>query len=83
MSGVVPEALSFAFECVSPGTRFAGAKLEIENVPLVVRCESCDAESRLDEPFFFCPKCGGFSLTVVSGDEMNVASVDVDDGEVL
>ena len=38
MSGVVPEALQFAFEVVCRGTPAEGATLEVERVPAICWC---------------------------------------------
>jgi hydrogenase nickel incorporation protein HypA/HybF len=44
LSGVVPEALQFAFEALSDGTPAAGATLTIEPVPARFWCEPCRQE---------------------------------------
>src|SRR6185437_8393479 len=41
LSGVVPEALQFAFEPLAPGTLAEGAALDIENVPARFWCHGC------------------------------------------
>src|SRR4051794_33018733 len=42
LSGIVPEALAFAFEALAPGTLAATARLEMEPVPVVCYCPVCD-----------------------------------------
>ncbi len=44
LSGVVEEALQFAFEALSDDTLAKGGALEIERVPARYRCENCHAE---------------------------------------
>ena len=58
LSGVVPEALGFAFEALSQGTPAEGAVLEMETESARFSCETCgDLDlNRLD---FICPNCGG------------------------
>src|SRR5262245_12183363 len=41
LSGVVPEALEFAFEALVPGTPAEGAQLAIESVPARFWCATC------------------------------------------
>jgi len=41
LSGVVPEALQFAFEALTPGTLAEGAALDIENIPAKFWCSAC------------------------------------------
>ena len=40
LSGVVPDALQFAFEALTPGTAAEGAELLIDNVPARFWCQS-------------------------------------------
>jgi len=44
LSGVVPEALRFAFAALKTGSPAAAAELEIEEVPAVGWCADCAAE---------------------------------------
>ena len=66
LSGVVAEALEFAFEGMKDGTPAADATLEIESAPAVFRCLDCGARPELFEMSFECPACGG-PLIVDSG----------------
>lgn len=42
LSGVVPEALEFAFDVVVRGSIAQGAKLKIERIPVTCYCLSCN-----------------------------------------
>jgi hydrogenase nickel incorporation protein HypA/HybF len=44
MTGVVPEALQFAWDLATDGTPAAGSRLQIERVPLAIACARCNAE---------------------------------------
>ena len=61
LANVVPDALSFAFEALTQDGPFAGARLELEEEPLVLRC-ACSASfspGHTRELFFApCPACG-------------------------
>jgi hydrogenase nickel incorporation protein HypA/HybF len=78
---VVPDTLEFYFEFVARGSVCEGARLEQELVPAVVRCEDCSREWALDMPIFRCP-CGG-AAQVVSGDEFEVESIEVEEAECI
>jgi hydrogenase nickel incorporation protein HypA/HybF len=77
MSGVVPEALNFAFSVVTQGTIAADATLEIETVAVVCYCHCCQAEFSPDDLFYQCPTCGQFSTDVRSGQEIELASLEI------
>lgn len=79
VSGVVPEALAFAWDVATAGTAAAGATLEIEPVPLTLRCGDC-GEITLDDtlPRFVCPRCGDPAV-VVRGRELELTLMEIDD----
>ena len=76
---VVPSALEFAFELVTQGTSLEGAELRIETVPAAGRCGACGAEGRLDWFPFVCTTCGSDGLELISGEELLVEAIEVDD----
>ena len=75
LSGVIPEALEFAFEVLIQGTIAENAQLEIETIPAVCHCPNCD---RLFEPeayVYQCPHCQQISSDIVRGQELDLVSV--------
>jgi hydrogenase nickel incorporation protein HypA/HybF len=75
---VVPASLAFYFDIVARGTPCAGARLEQTLVPARARCEGCRRAWEL-EPFRFrCAGCGQ-PAEVVSGDELEVESIEVEE----
>ena len=76
---VVPDSLSFYWAFVSQGTACEGARLEIEHVPVRLRCAPCEYEWQVEIAAFRCPHCGGSEVTVASGDELEVESIDVEE----
>lgn len=80
MNGAVPDALEFAFSVLSPETMFEGAELEIESVPVKLRCPRCGAESVAEELAYFCPECGA-RAEIVSGQELYIDYFEGDDGK--
>jgi len=77
---VVPASLAFSWELVSRGTPCEGARLEQEVVPARLRCENCDQEWAVEAAAFRCPACGA-GATVVSGQELEVQSIVVEERE--
>jgi hydrogenase nickel incorporation protein HypA/HybF len=78
LSGVVPEALQFAFEALAPGTPAEGAKLAIENVPARFWCAACAREFQSDNLFAECPDCHQFSGDLRAGREMELTSMEIE-----
>jgi hydrogenase nickel incorporation protein HypA/HybF len=78
LSGVVPDALSFAFEALTPGTLAEGAQLAIEPVPARFWCARCTREFQSDDLFGECPDCHNCSGELRAGREMELASLEID-----
>jgi hydrogenase nickel incorporation protein HypA/HybF len=77
LSGVVPEALEFAFDVVTQGSMAEGAALEIERVPAACYCPACDLEFEPDSSFYECPRCKSLDVKVRRGRELDVAWLEV------
>ena len=74
---VVPDSLTFSWQLLTEGGPLEGCELAIEHVPAVVFCADCGAESKLDWPVFHCPACESTDVTLVSGEEFLVVSIDL------
>jgi hydrogenase nickel incorporation protein HypA/HybF len=80
LSGVVKEALEFSFELAAEETACAGAILEIEDVNVKVYCSSCEQRKTLSDDYLFCcPTCGSPTPEILTGRELELVSVEVDD----
>lgn len=78
LAGVVKEALLFCFDLAAAGTAIEGARLQIEDVPLSVRCPQCCAERQLPSPQHLrCPVCDTLTPEVVRGRELELAALEV------
>ena len=77
LSGVVPEALRFAFEAVTHGTIAEGGVLEIEAVTVVCHCRSCDASFEPEDVIYVCPRCGRVSAELRQGRELELVEMEV------
>lgn len=80
ISGVMPEALDLAFECLVKGTPHEGAKLDITILPLKLKCPFCGTRfGASDQGAIYtpCPNCGEeFGHIVEQGKEMLVARIE-------
>jgi hydrogenase nickel incorporation protein HypA/HybF len=74
---VVPDALAFCWTMLTEGTALGGCTLEIEQVPAVILCAGCREETTLDVPLMICPACESDDVTLLSGEEFQVASLDL------
>jgi hydrogenase nickel incorporation protein HypA/HybF len=79
LSSVVPDAVEFCFEACSLGTLLEGARINIIRVPGRGYCLDCAADTPLDALFGACQSCGSYQVKIVSGEEMRVREIEVDD----
>ena len=81
LAAVVPSSLRFCFEVAAKGTPLEGAALAIEEVPVDARCNDCGRQWTIEGPVFSCPDCGGGSIEMLSGRELDIVSLEVADEE--
>lgn len=75
---VAREALEFAFEAARLGTLAADAELEIESVPMIVRCVSCGPVcDPAHEVCLICARCG-LPLEIVAGAEIQLEYIELE-----
>jgi len=79
LSSVVPDAVEFCFEACSQGTLLEGARINIIRIPGSGTCLDCGADTPLTALFDACQSCGGYQVKVVSGEEMRVREIEVDE----
>jgi len=75
---IVPDSMAFYFDLVARGTVCEDARLEYEVVAARLRCKPCRYEWDVTEPAFRCPVCDGARVVVLSGEELEVESIEVE-----
>lgn len=78
LSGVEPQLLAQAFPIASAGTVADGATLYLDSLPVRVRCQVCGAETNASVNRLLCAECGAWQTQLLSGDELLLASVELD-----
>jgi len=79
MAGLNGDSLKFAFDILAKGTISENAVLLIEDVPFNVHCPDCDNDFNPDDFTLRCPTCGGTSIEIKSGREMEIDYILVED----
>ena len=76
LAGIVPDALTFAFEVARDGTALAGASLVVEQIAAQAYCGPCAEEFAVGmPPFFWCPRCDRPSTELRSGRELEITGI--------
>lgn len=77
VSGVVPEALEFAFDVTTQGTLAEGAQLNLELVPAICNCSNCSTKFQPVDLYYQCPQCGALSSQIIQGKEIEIVSLEI------
>ena len=78
MSGVVIEALEFAWEAATQNSVAEGSELRIHSVDARARCPECAQEFDVENFYSPCPGCGAFGYEIFRGQELKVRAITVD-----
>jgi hydrogenase nickel incorporation protein HypA/HybF len=82
LASVIPESLEFCWGIVSDGTQLEGSRLVVNMLPVVVHCDSCGQDAELEGvQSFRCPKCGEPCSDMRQGRELEIDSIEIEDGE--
>ena len=79
LAGVDVDSLQFGFECIVKDTEWERVALEVESIPRVQRCPKCGHEFRMTDFDPECPQCGEFATLCISGEELDIAYMEVDE----
>jgi hydrogenase nickel incorporation protein HypA/HybF len=81
LSGIDAEALTFCFDALVSDTDLAPVALEIERSAHRRRCAPCGTEFEVDVLAFdaSCPFCGNAKTDFVTGDELEIAYLEVEE----
>ncbi|EON22097.1 MULTISPECIES: hydrogenase maturation nickel metallochaperone HypA [Nocardioides] len=75
---VIPETLVYCWDLVTADGPLAGARLEIDHIPVVLSCHTCGAETTVEHALVLtCSACGGGNTQPIRGEEFMVTSLDL------
>ena len=77
-SDVVPVVIREYFAVAAKGTICEGAEIKITRIPVTMRCRTCGWQGGVDKRHIVCGGCGGTSLSLISGREFYVESLEAE-----
>ena len=75
LSLIIPEYLEELYPVAAKDSILANAKLTICMVPGLAECENCYEIFNVIENKGFCPNCGSFERTVLSGKDFSIREI--------
>jgi hydrogenase nickel incorporation protein HypA/HybF len=79
MAAIDQEALRFCFEAMIQETDLESLELGIETCPRRHRCQVCGHEFVVRDYDSRCPQCASLKTTCISGDELELAYLEVEE----
>lgn len=76
LSGVVPDALQFAFQALKDAYVARDAGLDVTWVEALCRCDTCHTDFSFTDHGYICPGCGEPALTILRGRELELTRVE-------
>lgn len=81
LAAVDPDSLQFCFDVLKQEAGFNDLQLEIEFLRRRHHCEDCQREFNVQDYDLHCPACGEPTTLCVSGDELQLAYLEVEEHE--
>lgn len=79
LSNVLADSLHFSFNSIVENTPLQNSRLDIEALPIKIKCGDCNEINTTNDFIFTCPICSSSSISVISGDEMIISSIQLRD----
>lgn len=73
---IVPDIFRFAFGETVRDTVAEGAEVDIEILPVKMKCKKCKSDVMIIDNSFACDKCGSADMEIIQGKELYVKSIE-------
>jgi hydrogenase nickel incorporation protein HypA/HybF len=77
LSSIVDDSVAFYWDIISKDTLCENAQLHFKRLPAELVCLDCDHQYQLEDDLMPCPNCGSPRIRVLSGDEFNLESIEI------
>jgi hydrogenase nickel incorporation protein HypA/HybF len=78
LSSIVDDSVQFYWNVISQDTICEDANLHFKREPARLVCLNCQTEYTLEDELTPCPNCGSARVRVLSGDEFNLESIEIE-----
>jgi hydrogenase nickel incorporation protein HypA/HybF len=79
MAGIEYYALDTALEMAVKNTLLENTEIKVNKIQAIARCTDCNNEFEINHITDECPKCGCFFNDVISGKELKIKSIVVEE----
>jgi len=78
LSSIVDDSVQFYWNVISKDTICEDANLHFKREPAKLICLDCQTEYILEDELMPCPNCSSSRVRVLSGDEFNLESIEIE-----
>jgi len=78
-TNILVDSLKFCFEALIAKTAMEGARLRVEEIPVKIECRNCKNREIIDGFDYRCSQCGSQNVKIISGNELQVTEIEIDD----
>ena len=78
LSTIVDDSVQFYWDIISQGSLCQGAALHFHRTPARFHCLDCQQEYHLTGELTACPNCGSIHVQIMSGQEFQLTSIDIE-----
>lgn len=73
------ENVRFHYDLLTQGTKLEGVNLDLEEIKTIISCKNCHYTGVIDNHhLLLCPSCGSSDVKMLSGDEIAIESIDLE-----
>ncbi len=80
LAGIDPEALRYVWPMAlaNSAPELSGCALDVEMLPLILRCAECGRDTETEKLMLICPSCGKQALRRQGGRELLIQDIEVE-----
>jgi hydrogenase nickel incorporation protein HypA/HybF len=78
LSGIFDDSIQFYWDMISADSICEKSVLNFDKRKAIMKCISCNDEFPLNGELVPCPKCGSMNLKIVSGNEFQLESIEIE-----
>jgi hydrogenase nickel incorporation protein HypA/HybF len=78
LSGIFDESIQFYWDMISENSICEKSILNFDKRKALMKCMSCENEFSLNGELIPCPKCESMNVKIVSGNEFQLESIEIE-----
>ena len=78
LTDLLPACIEYYFNIVSKDTIAENTKINVEMIPVEIKCNECGYSGVLGKNNYVCPKCKGIVYEITKGKEFYLDTMEVD-----